>query len=254
MWSICYRHDYISRTPKTKQSQQGLTLTQLEILRKVAVISDIKPLTKYYNISMSKERVETFSDGVFAIILTLLVLELRVPEIANHASFSQYITALMPLLPKFFSFVLTFAAISNYWVGHHNYFRSVRGVNLGIVWLNILFLFGLCFLPFPTALLGSHLTDQFPIVLYGINSLFIALTFLALRMYTTHSKLFTKMDKVSMKSQGPSHTLPAIAFFAVGIPFAFVNVYVSLLCYILHPLLYFVPNLIESKIYHSTNK
>lgn len=202
---------------------------------------------------MSKDRVEYFSDAVFAIILTLLVLELRVPEIATHSNFHQYLVALAPLNPKFFSFALTFMAISNYWVGHHNFFRSIKGVNLGIVWINMLFLFWLCFLPFPTALLGNHLTDQFPIVLYGLNSLFIALTFLALRIYTTYSKLFTRMDKVSMKAQGPSHTLPAILFFVVGIPFAFINVYVSLICYILHPLLYLAPNLLEAKIFRVTN-
>jgi uncharacterized membrane protein len=198
---------------------------------------------------MSKDRVEYFSDAVFAIILTLLVLELRIPEITKHSSFNEYLTALTPLIPKFFSFVLTFTAISNYWVGHMNYFRTIRSVNLGIIWLNILFLFLLCFLPFPTALLGSHITDQFPVFLYGVNSLFIALTFFALRSYTAHSKLFTKMDKNSMKAQGPNHSIPAIVFFLVGIPLSFVNIYVSLLCYILHPLLYFVPNFIESKIF-----
>ncbi len=198
---------------------------------------------------MSKDRVEYFSDAVFAIILTLLVLELRVPEIAAHSSFNQYVEALTPLLPKFFSFALTFAAISNYWLGHMNYFRTIRGVNLGIIWLNILFLFLLCFLPFPTALLGSHITDQFPVVLYGINSLLIALTFFALRTYTASSKLFTKMDKASMKAQGPAHSIPAIAFFVIGIPLSFVNVYLSLLCYLLHPLLYFVPEFIESRLF-----
>jgi uncharacterized membrane protein len=198
---------------------------------------------------MSKDRVEYFSDAVFAILLTLLVLELHVPEIAEHASFNQYIVALTPLLPKFFSFVLTFATISNYWVGHMNYFRTIRDVNMGIIWLNILFLFLLCFLPFPTALLGNHITDQFPVFLYGVNSLFIALTFFALRGYTASSKLFKKMDKNSMKAQGPAHSIPAIAFFVIGIPFSFINVYISILCYLLHPLLYFVPNFIESKLF-----
>jgi uncharacterized membrane protein len=198
---------------------------------------------------MSKDRVEYFSDAVFAIILTLLVLELRVPEIANHSSFNQYIIALTPLLPKFFSFVLTFAAISNYWVGHHNYFRSVREVNLGIIWLNIFFLFWLCFLPFPTALLGSHLTDQFPVFLYGVSSLVITLTFFALRSYTVHSKLFTKMDKNSMRTQGPGHSIPAIVFLIIGILFSFINVYISVLFYLLHPLLYLVPNFIETKLF-----
>lgn len=200
---------------------------------------------------MSKDRVEYFSDAVLAILLTLLVLELHVPEIADHASFNQYVAALTPLLPKFFSFVLTFATISNYWVGHMNYFRTIRGVNLGIVWLNILFLFLLCFLPFPTALLGSHITDQFPVFLYGVNSLLITLTFFTLRSYTVRSKLFIKMDKVSMRAQGPNHSIPAIAFFIVGIPFSFINVYISLLCYLLHPLLYFVPNFLESRLFRT---
>ena len=130
---------------------------------------------------MSKERVETFSDAVFAIILTLLVLELHAPDIAAHSTLSQYAVAMVPLIPKVVSFVLTFVMICIHWVGHHYLFRHLSHTTLGLVWLNNLLLLWLCFLPFPTAMLGNHPTDQFPIILYGGNSLLAALTFFAIR-------------------------------------------------------------------------
>lgn len=108
---------------------------------------------------MSKDRVESFSDGVFAIVMTLLVLELHVPEIADRASFGQYAAAMTPLIPKFVSFVLSFVMASIYWVNHHYFFRHLRSVPLGLVWLNNLFLLSICFLPFPTAFLGDRPTD-----------------------------------------------------------------------------------------------
>src|SRR5436190_2167462 len=124
--------------------------------------------------TMSKDRVEAFSDGVFAIILTLLVLELRVPTIADHSSLSQYAAAMKPLIPKFISFVLTFMMISTHWVSHHYFFRYLSHVTIELAWLNNLFLLWLCFLPFPTAMWGDHPTEQFPILLYGVDSLLCA--------------------------------------------------------------------------------
>ncbi|HUC20089.1 MAG TPA: TMEM175 family protein, partial [Candidatus Polarisedimenticolaceae bacterium] len=102
---------------------------------------------------MSKDRVEIFSDAVIAIIMTLLVLELRVPDIADHSSLGQYASAMTPLIPKFVGFVLTFVLIAIHWVSHHYFFSHLKRTPLGIVWLNILFLLWLCFMPFPTALL-----------------------------------------------------------------------------------------------------
>src|SRR4051812_43895478 len=118
---------------------------------------------------MSKSRVEAFSDGVFAIILTLLVLELRVPSIAEHSDLGAYAIAMAPLFPKMISFVLTFAIICIHWVGHHYLFQKLRYTPIALVWLNNLFLLWLCFMPFPTALLGDHPVDQFPILLYAFN-------------------------------------------------------------------------------------
>jgi uncharacterized membrane protein len=194
---------------------------------------------------MSKERVETFSDAVFAIILTLLVLKLRVPNVANHSSWGPYAAAMALLIPKFVSFVLSFVIIAIHWVSHHYFFRHLRSTPLGIVWLNNLFLLWLCFMPFPTAMLGDHPTDQFPILLCGGNQLLAALTFFAFRNYASYTNLFL-VDKESAKALGPRHSIPAITLFSLSILFTFVNVYLSLACFALVPLLYFVPNMIRS--------
>ncbi|MBI3804195.1 MAG: DUF1211 domain-containing protein [Nitrospirae bacterium] len=191
---------------------------------------------------MSKARLEAFSDGVFAIILTLLVLELRVPEVANHSSFGQYAAAMAPLIPKVVSFILTFVMICIHWVSHQYFFSHIGRVTIGLVWLNNLLLLWLCFLPFPTAMLGDHPTDPFPILLYGVNSLLAALTFYALRRYASHAKLFKEENS---KALGPRHSIPAIAIYALSILFAFVNVYLSLACFLVVPLLYFVPTIIQ---------
>jgi uncharacterized membrane protein len=195
-------------------------------------------------LSMSKGRIETFSDGVFAIILTLLVLELHTPSIPDHSSMGQYATLMSPLIPKFVSFVLTFIMVSIHWVGHHYFFQNLHKAPLGLVWLNNLFLLFLCLMPFPTAMLGDHPTAQLPIILYGVNQLLAGLTFFVFRNYAKKNKLF--IDKESAKAMGPKHSVPAILLFTLSIFFAFVNVYISLIFFLIVPLLYFVPNMIKS--------
>ena len=195
---------------------------------------------------MSKDRVEAFSDGVFAIILTLLVLELHVPNIADHSSVHQYAAAMAPLVPKVITFALTFVLICIHWVGHHYFFRQLQRVTIGLVWLNNLFLLWLCFMPFPTALLGDHPTDQFPILLYGVNQLLAALTFYALRSYARNHQLFA--DPVTATVMWPRHSIPAIAIYTLSILLSFVNVYLSLACFFIVPVLYFVPTILHERI------
>jgi len=192
---------------------------------------------------MSKDRLEAYSDGVFAVALTLLILDLRVPPIASHSSLSQYAAAMAPLLPKIFCFALTFAMICIHWVGHHYFFVRLRRVTVTLVWTNNLFLLWICIMPFPMAMLGDNPTDQFPILLYAVNQLLAALTFYVFRDYASRHKLF--IDDSSAKAMGPKHSIPAIVIFITAILFVFVNVYLSLACLLLVPLLYFVPTLIS---------
>lgn len=139
---------------------------------------------------MSKDRLEAFSDGDFAIILTLLVLELRAPSLEAHSSFRAYAVAMAPLIPKFVSFVLAFVMICIHWVSHHCVFLNLRRVTIQLVWVNDRFLLWICFLPFPAAMLGNNPTDQFPSLWYAADSLLCALTFYAFRSYWAHAQLF----------------------------------------------------------------
>jgi len=189
-------------------------------------------------ITFSKERVETFSDGVFAIVLTLLVLELHVPNIAEHSSMGEYAAAMSPLIPKAISFALTFLIICINWVSHHYFFRHLNRVTLGLVWTNNFLLLSQCLTPFPTALLGDHPTDQFPVLLYGITFFFGAIAWYALRSYAVRANLFEKSEYA--KSQGPSRSRPGLVIFGLSILFSFVNVYISLTLFIIAVALYFV--------------
>ncbi|MDB4978761.1 MAG: hypothetical protein JWM56_947 [Candidatus Peribacteria bacterium] len=194
---------------------------------------------------LPKGRLEAFSDAVFAISMTLLILELRVPTIADHSTFGQYAAVMVPLLPEFVSFLLSFVMIAIHWVSHHYFFYHIRHTTLEMIWLNNLLLLWICLLPFPTAMLGDHPTDQFPILLYGVDSLFAALTFFGIRSYASQKKLFTVNDE-SAKALGPSHSVPAITLYVLSILCVYINVYVSLACFLLVPLLYFLPNFIRS--------
>lgn len=192
---------------------------------------------------MSKDRLEAYSDGVFAVALTLLILDLHVPAVAAHSSFGQYAAAMAPLVPKIWVFALTFVMICIHWVNHHYFFVRLRHVTVFLVWMNNLFLLWICFMPFPMSMLGDHPTDQFPILLYTINQILAGLTFFTFRIDASRHKLFT--DDASAKLMGPRHSIPAIVIFTLAALFVFVNVYLSLACLFLVPLLYFMPTLIS---------
>lgn len=99
---------------------------------------------------MNKTRLEAFSDGVFAIVITLLILEIHLPEV----DYSQLGHALIELLPRIFAYVMSFAVIGLYWVGHHQSSLLVKEIDGVFLWLNVLLLLLISFLPFPTALMG----------------------------------------------------------------------------------------------------
>ena len=109
---------------------------------------------------MPKTRLEAFSDGVLAIIITIMVLELKVPH-------GEDLSVLAPLLPVFFSYVLSFVYIGIYWNNHHHLMHTVKRVTGGVLWANLHLLFWLSLLPFVTGWMGENHFAQLPTVLYG---------------------------------------------------------------------------------------
>ncbi|HLN73776.1 MAG TPA: TMEM175 family protein [Prolixibacteraceae bacterium] len=122
---------------------------------------------------MKTGRLEAFSDGVLAIVITIMVLELVAPE---GSEFSD----LKPLYPKFLSYLLSFVYLGIYWNNHHHLFQAIERVNGKILWANLTLLFILSLIPFTTAWMGENHFAKNPVALYGINLLLSAVSFLIL--------------------------------------------------------------------------
>jgi uncharacterized membrane protein len=132
---------------------------------------------------MHKSRVEAFSDGVIAIIITIMVLELKIPH-------GTQLTDLAPLLPVFISYVLSFIFIGIYWNNHHHLFQAVESVNGKILWSNLYLLFWLSLIPFTTGWMGEHQFEAVPVFLYGVTLLGAASGYfiLSLALLSHHGK------------------------------------------------------------------
>ena len=128
---------------------------------------------------MNKNRVEAFSDGVFAIVITLLILEIRVPDV----DYSQLPASLMAVLPRIFAYVISFGVIGVYWLAHHQSLQLIGKLNGFLIWLNLVYLLAVSFMPFPTALLGRYPMQPIPIVLYGLNLIVANTTGVMLTLY-----------------------------------------------------------------------
>jgi uncharacterized membrane protein len=102
------------------------------------------------------DRVIFFSDAVFAIVMTLLILDIQVPEIPPDLVSAELPGRVLDLWPKFFSYVLSFLAVGTYWIAHHGTFRYIKSYDRNLISLNLLFLLSISFVPFPTALLGEY--------------------------------------------------------------------------------------------------
>ena len=128
---------------------------------------------------MNKDRVASFSDGVFAIVITLLVLEVRLPEVP-YGGLRQ---SLVTLLPSIGAYVLSFLLVGMYWVFHHHAFTLLDAVDGVLLWLNIVFLLFISFMPFPTMMLGRYPFQVLPVVFYGLNLLLANVNGLAMVLY-----------------------------------------------------------------------
>lgn len=128
---------------------------------------------------MKKNRLEAFSDGVFAIVITLLILEVKLPEV----KYDDLSATLLHILPSIGAYGLSFILIGMYWMFHHYSFTLIRDVDGILLWLNIIFLLFVSFLPFPTMLMGRYPFQTLPMVIYGINLILANLNGFILLLY-----------------------------------------------------------------------
>src|SRR5262245_14351847 len=163
---------------------------------------------------MSKTRLEAFSDGVLAIIITIMVLELKPPH-------GVELGTLRPLLPALLSYVLSFIYLGIYWNNHHHLLQAVRSVSGGVLWANLHLLFWLSRIPFVSAFMGENHFAPYPVALYGVVLLCAGVAYYILvRVLLAHHE----KDSVLAKAIGDDFKGKiSVVIYAVAVPLAFVR-------------------------------
>jgi uncharacterized membrane protein len=195
---------------------------------------------------ISKSRLEALTDGIFAIVMTLLVLEIAVPQILSHEP--DVVRAELPkrlfdLWPKIFSYVISFIILAIYWRGHHRQFHYIKHSDGVLVWTNIMFLMAVSFLPFSTSLLGEYIDQQISVFIYGSNSIVIALLlYIQWRYATDHYRLVDKNLDPNIIRRLPRRVLIGILAYLVAIGVSFVNIQSSVFLFTLIVIPAILPN------------
>lgn len=140
----------------------------------------------------TKSRVETFSDGIFAIIVTLLVLEIKVPHIEHPDSVAELAAALWALAPKVIAWMISFFTVCVIWVNHHRIFEVMKEIDQKFFWLNANLLLWCSLIPFPTALMGDYPDNPLAVSAYGAVSFLMGVAFALIRIYMWRKPELTK--------------------------------------------------------------
>ncbi len=199
---------------------------------------DDERVRESYERQHDPSRVLALSDGVFAIIITLLVLEIHVPELGAGQSLPE---ALREVRPSFIAFLISFVVIAIAWAGHRDLFAHIRRTDRALVWLNILYLLPLCLLPFGATLIARYENEPVALRMYGLLLIAIAAMRLVIWIHATRRShlMFTDMDPRSRLIGALIAAVPGIAY-AVAFAIARVAPEASLAIYAAVPVLYFV--------------
>ena len=185
-------------------------------------------------------RVEAFSDGVFAIVVTLLVLDLKVPALSNPSDVGELGRQLIALAPKFLSWLISFIIVAKFWLNHHHLLRMARYGNYALIWINSIFLMFQSLVPFPTAMMGEYPANPLAVSFFGAVMAINSLLFIWLQAYISRNLL--KPEYVG--SEDPHAILKGFAGplgYLVGAGLAWVFLPLAFVAYALTPLFYIVP-------------
>ncbi|HWW69077.1 MAG TPA: TMEM175 family protein [Duganella sp.] len=182
---------------------------------------------------MGKGRLEAFSDGVIAIIITIMVLELKVPH-------GDDLAALQPLVPVFLSYVLSFVYVGIYWNNHHHMLHASTVVDGTVLWANLHLMFWLSLVPFATGWMGENHFAPLPVAVYGATLFFSSVAYFILErtLIARNPK-----DRVLAKAVGKDRKgIASMVLYFLAVPLAFVAVWVSFTLLVLVAILWFLPD------------
>ena len=196
---------------------------------------------------LEKNRLEALVDGIFAVALTLLVLDIKLPEDVTIATNEQLVARLLAVERHFVIYAITFVVIGMYWINHHIQFHFVTRTNRQLIWINLLYLLLISFLPFGTDLIGDHKELVLPCVIYGVTLLSLSATsYVHIRYLSRHPELAS--PELTPKVIGMLER--RIGFFALvpllSILIAFYSTHAALYVYVLVVTAHFCPGSIDA--------
>ena len=197
-------------------------------------------LERFSQGEMRLTRIEAFSDGVFAIIVTLLVLELKVPALRDSRSVSELGYQLIDLLPKFLSWLVSFIIVCKFWLNHHHLLGLARHANYAMVWLNSIFLMFQSFIPFPTAMMGTYISNPLAVSMFGVVMALNTLLFIVLHAYILRNLIKPELIN-AQDPHGIRKSFVGVFSYLIGAAAAWLSVHTAFVIYLLTLLFFITP-------------
>lgn len=192
--------------------------------------------------TMSKTRIESFSDCVFSVVMTLLIFSFHIPKLTDTDFNQELYSKLFALYPKYLSYIMSFTLVGMFWIAHHTLFYNLKHSTNALLWINNFFLLFLAFLPFPTEVMGTYPNTESAVVFFGIEMILTSLSFALLRYYCffvgklTNEAMSEKYMRYSMIKN-----IGGIIFYIIAIAVSVYSSEITLTMYVLIPFLYFIP-------------
>ncbi len=197
----------------------------------------------------STKRVETFSDGVIAIVITIMILELKIPDFNTTKDENSIYYHLIKVLPHFAAYIFSFTMVGILWIQHHHLYHLLERTNNFFLGQNLFFLFWISLIPFATGNMGANPILPVSTALYGFIMFMSSLSLTWMRIYTIKKKFVhtdnerairKKLFNINLKAKKQSHIISFL--YLASIPLAYLNIYASYLCFLVPIIIFLIPS------------
>lgn len=202
-------------------------------------------MKKRYELKLSGDRLSMFSDGVIAIIITLMIMGINIPDIEGEMTLLKLGMALLAIIPSLLAYAVSFYSLAIFWANHHNFFHLIKHIDRGLMWLNMNLLFWLSLIPLPTAFLAKHYGEPEGIVLYSLCMFMCNASFGVLFIYAKFRGLINAQYNRERIREIIRMIVWACLLWIVALFLGYVSVYLSYIIYAFISILFFLPKNIE---------
>jgi uncharacterized membrane protein len=198
-------------------------------------------LTHEVGDEISRDRIITLTDALLAIVMTLLVLEIAVPELSRSEAATELPKRLLELLPDVRSYAISFIILGFFWIAHDDQFHYIKRANRTLLWITVFYLLFIAFIPFSTALIGAYGDQQSSVIIYGINIIIVLFwAYLQWKYATKEHRLVDSDLDPNFIAAMSGRLIVGMILYAIAIAISFLNTQVSLILFALIPIYYFI--------------